>query len=86
MLSIGFFILCALLLGGRFFYMRRKAQKATPAEKAAEEAKETREFIALCYDTLLKIPYPERIESWRSSAELIKDKQQFQDINGVRLD
>ena len=42
MLSIGFFILCALLLGGRFFYMRRKAQKATPAEKAAEEAKESR--------------------------------------------
>uniref|UniRef100_D8PYR9 Peptidase A1 domain-containing protein n=1 Tax=Schizophyllum commune (strain H4-8 / FGSC 9210) TaxID=578458 RepID=D8PYR9_SCHCM len=66
---LGFFILCALLLGGRFFYMRRKAQKATPAEKAAEEAKET-----------------QRIESWRSSAELIKDKQQFQDINGVRLD
>ncbi|KAL1704692.1 aspartic peptidase domain-containing protein [Schizophyllum commune] len=65
---LGFFILCALLLGGRFFYMRRKAQKATPAEKAAE-AKET-----------------QRIESWRSSAELIKDKQLFQDINGVRLD
>ncbi|KAL1746861.1 aspartic peptidase domain-containing protein [Schizophyllum fasciatum] len=66
---LGFFILCAGLLGGRFFYMRRKAQRATPSEKAAEEAKET-----------------QRIESWRSSAELLKEKQQFQDINGVRLD
>ncbi|TRM62000.1 aspartic peptidase domain-containing protein [Schizophyllum amplum] len=66
---LGFFILCGLLFAARFFYIRRKAQNATPEEKAAAEAKQT-----------------ETTASWRSSAELVKDKSQFQDINGVKLD